>query len=302
MPSSLSARIWTLSWRAILIALAYVLGLVVAGALAAALGWHLPARSDATLLWTAVGGVCIGLTLALVVWRTSWSAWSRFVIGTCAVFFTMLSITIEGALFAPTLIGSLPALVLVDLLAAVAVGGVAMLGSAPTVAGATRGFSWRMRPWYSWGWRFALSAGSYVLFYWIYGALNYMLVTQRYYTALDTQLQVPSPQLVLVAEAVRGPLLVLAVLPLALTPRLTRRRLVFSGAAVLVIVGGIVPLLHQAGTLPIFLLVASGWEIALQNLSLALVISWLLGRKALAEAGPMAQAASAQETAPSGAR
>jgi hypothetical protein len=84
----------------------------------------------------------------------------------------MLSTTIEGAFFAPTLIGSLPALVLLDLLAALAVGGVAMLDSAPTVARATQRFSWRMRPWYSWGWRFSLSAGSYLLFYWIYGALN----------------------------------------------------------------------------------------------------------------------------------
>jgi hypothetical protein len=118
---------------------------------------------------------------------------------------------------------------------------------------------------------------------------------------MHTQLQAPSPQLVLVAEVVRGPLLVLSVLPLALTPRLTRRRLVFSCAVVLVIIGGVVPLLHQAGTLPTFLLVASGWEIVLQNISLALVITWLLGHKALAQAGLMARAVSAQEKVPSGA-
>jgi hypothetical protein len=47
--------------------------------------------------------------------------------------------------------------------------------------------------------------------------------------------------------------------------------------AVLFIIGGVVPLLRQAGLLPTFLLIASGWEIFLQNVSLALVITWLLG-------------------------
>src|SRR5215831_17206469 len=106
MFSTLFAGMWNLIWRAILIALAYVFGLVVAGGLAAALGWPLPARSDATLLWTALGGLCIGLTLTLIFWRTSWSARTRFAIGMCAVLFTMVSTTIEGAFFAPTLVGS----------------------------------------------------------------------------------------------------------------------------------------------------------------------------------------------------
>jgi hypothetical protein len=207
----------------------------------------------------------------------------------------MLSSTIEGAFFAPTLVGSLPALVLLDLLGALALGGVAMLASAPAATGTTQGISWKMRPWYSWGWRFALSAGSYLILYWVYGALNYVLVTQRYYTAQHTPLQ--APQLVLVAEAVRGPLLVLAVLPLTLTTNLTCRHLALSCATVLVIIGGVVPLLHQAGALPTFLLVASGWEIVLQNLSLALVITRLLGLKI--PPGPTAQTVTAQEEAAS---
>jgi hypothetical protein len=295
-------RMWEITWRAILMALAYVLGLIVAGGLAAALGWPLPARSDSVLVWTALGGVCIGLTLTLIFWRTPWSARSRFAIGTCAVLFTMLSTTIEGAFFAPTLVGSLPALVLLNLFAVLAVGTVAMVGSASAAVDAPYDISWRMRPWYSWGWRFALSAGSYLVFYWVYGALNYLLVTQRYYTAQHIQLQVPPSEMVLVAEAVRGPLLVLAVLPLALTISLTRRQLVVRCAAVLVIVGGVVPLLYQAGALPTFLLVASGWEILLQNLSLALVITWLLRRKAPAEANRTGQTVSPREIAASNAR
>jgi hypothetical protein len=78
---------------------------------------------------------------------------------------------------------------------------------------------------------------------------------------------------------------VLAALPLVLTINLTRRRLALSSVAVLFIIGGVVPLLRQAGLLPTFLLIASGWEIFLQNVSLALVITWLLGQKVPAKTG-----------------
>ena len=304
MPSAFSVRAGRITWRAILIALAYTLALVAAGGLAVALGWPLPPRADSTFVFTLVGGVCIGLTLALVFNQAPWSKWSRFVIGACGIWFTMFSTTIEGAFFAPTLVGSLPALVLLDLLAAFAVGSVALLGPVPSpaIAGATPTFSWRIRPWYNWVWRFALSAGSYLVFYWLYGALNYMLVTQSYYAAHHTALQIPPVSTLLGAEAVRGPLLALAVLPLALTTSLTRRQLAISSGAVLFIIGGVVPLLHQVGTLPAFLLVASGWEIFLQNVSLALVIAWLMGHGLPAGDDAVAQAGPTQEVSPSTAR
>jgi hypothetical protein len=75
-------------------------------------------------------------------------------------------------------------------------------------------------------------------------------VTKSYYAAQHTVLQVPSAQTLLAAEAIRAPLLVLAILPLVLTTSLTRRQLAICSAAVLFIIGGVVPLLHQAGALP----------------------------------------------------
>jgi hypothetical protein len=264
-------------WRTALIALVYALGLVLAGGQAAALRWPLPVRADNSLLLTAVSGVAIGLTLTLIYLLAPWSRRQRFAIGACAVFFTMLSTTIEGAFFAPKLVGSVPTLVFMNVVAALAVGAASMVDAAGDRGRTRTAFSWSSRTWYSWAWRLCVSAASYVLFYWIYGALNYLLVTRPYYSAQQTTLQVPSAQAVLGAEAIRGPLLVLAVLPLVLTISLTRRRLALSNVAVLFIIGGVVPLLRQAGLLPTFLLIASGWEIFLQNVSLALVITWLLG-------------------------
>jgi hypothetical protein len=138
-----------------------------------------------------------------------------------------------------------------------------------------------------------------VVFYWIYGALNYLLVTRPYYSAQQTTLQVPPAQVVLAAEAIRGPLLVLAVLPLVLTISLARRRLALSSSAVPFIIEGVVPLLRQAGILRTFLLIASGWEIFLQDVSLALVITWLLGTKQQSEHSQDAESGSrADQAAP----
>jgi hypothetical protein len=265
-------------WRAALIALAYVVGLVIAGSVATALGWRLPAPKDNSLVLMLMSGSCIGLTVALIVWRLSGSRWQRFALAACAVFFTMLSSTFEGAFFAPNLTGSVSALMFMDLVAAVAVGGAATLGSIAKANRATASFSWTKRPWYSWLWRFVVSAASYVIFYWFYGALNFLLVTRPYYTTQQhTPLQVPPAQTILVAEAIRGPLLVFAILPLILIANVTRRQLAISSSALLVIVGGIAPLLLEARALPTFLLIASGWEIFFQNVSLALVSAWLLG-------------------------
>jgi hypothetical protein len=294
METILSSRGWAVVWRTAVIALAYTLGLVIAGGLAAALRWPLPAPADNSLLLTLVSGVGIGITLALIYWLDCWSRWQRFAIGACAVFFTMLSTTIEGAFFAPKLVGSVAALVFMDVIAALAVGAACLVDTAEERGRTSTIFSWSGRPWYSWTWRLYVSAASYVLFYWVYGALNYLLVTRPYYSAQQTTLQVPSAQAVFGAEAIRGPLLVLAVLPLVLTVGLTRRRLAPSCAAVLFIIGGVVPLLRQAGVLPTFLLIASGWEILLQNVSLALVISWLLGRKTPSTTGGAIRANSAR--------
>ncbi len=78
-------------------------------------------------------------------------------------------------------------------------------------------------------------------------------------------------------ESIRAPLIVLSVLPLVLTVRTTRRRLVVICGIILFVIGGVVPLLHQVNILPLFLLVASAWEIFFQNFLTGVVVAILLG-------------------------
>ena len=133
------------------------------------------------------------------------------------------------------------------------------------------------RPWHAWVWRFVVSSLSFIIFYFIFGAVNYALVTKPYYETHIGGLTVPAPQVVLMAELMRAPLIVLSVLPLLVTIRTTRRRLAVICGIILFVVGGVVPLLQQVNTLPLFLLVASAWEIFFQNFPTGAVVAVLLG-------------------------
>jgi hypothetical protein len=141
----------------------------------------------------------------------------------------------------------------------------------------------RTRPWYSWLWRFIVSSFSYLVFYFIFGGLNYSLVTRPYYETHAGGLTVPAPEIVLVLETVRGLLIVFSVLLFLLTVRGTRRQLMVKTGWLLFAVGGIIPLVWQISSLPLFLLFASGIEIFFQNFLTGVVAAWLMGIEGPAE-------------------
>ena len=153
--------------------------------------------------------------------------------------------------------------------------------------GPARPVVWPRRTVLAWVGRFVACALSYVVFYWVFGALNYSLFTHTYYETHQAALVVPPAQTILLVEAVRSVMLVLSVLPLALawpTVSANRLRLAVLCGLVLFLTGGLVPLASTT-TLPLFLRVASGWEIFLQNFSTGVVVALLLGN-AVAEGMP----------------
>ncbi|NMB60035.1 MAG: hypothetical protein GYA12_12765, partial [Chloroflexi bacterium] len=101
--------------------------------------------------------------------------------------------------------------------------------------------------------------------------------TRPYYETHAGGLTVPPALTVLVIELIRAPLIVLSVVPFLLFHRTNRTRMAVNTGLILFIIGGIVPLLFQAGSLPAILLLASGVEIFLQNFSTGFVSGWLLG-------------------------
>lgn len=131
---------------------------------------------------------------------------------------------------------------------------------------------------FSWTWRFAIATLAYVIFYFIFGSINYILVTKPYYETHAGGLDVPPVQVTLAAEVVRGALIALSVLPFLLTVPADKKRLGALTGLILFAIGGLVPLTMQVGVLPPFLLLASAWEIFAMNFSTGWVLARLLGR------------------------
>ncbi len=132
---------------------------------------------------------------------------------------------------------------------------------------------------FTWVWRYLTSTLSYVVFYFIFGTINYYYVTKPYYDSNVSSLVVPEPSIVLVAEIIRAQLIVISILPLILSARISKQKLALYCGLILFVIGGIVPLLLQIGNLPPVLLASSGVEIFFQNFLTGMVVVLLLGRK-----------------------
>ena len=265
--------------KSLLVALVYAFTLALAGLLVSLSGLGLPAVKDpmTKLLWSLVGGFIMGLSLGLIAASMPAGRWRHVLVWSILVFFNLASVAIEGSFFAPDLIGNaLPGLFIQQALAALAVGGVvtALFAPAGTIPSAPAAH----RSPFSWAWRFVLSALVYVVFYFIFGGINYALVTRPYYAAHAGGLTVPAAQVTLQAEVIRGVLIALSVLPFLLTIRAGRGRLAMLTGIILFAIGGLVPLTMQVGALPIILLAASAVEIFFQNFLTGVVVSRLLGR------------------------
>ena len=269
-------------WRVLIVAAGYMLTSMIAARLLGR-GFELGASGISLL-----SGILISATLAPIAARMQISRFRQWVVWGSVLFLNTLSVGIEGAFFAPTLspMRSMPITWTAYLL-------FQSLGTAGLIAwlfGQNAGWTTpnppHARAWHSWTWRFLLSALSYPLFYFIFGAVNYALVTRPYYAAHISGLAVPAPQTVLMAELVRAPMIVLSIVPLILLWRGKKLTLAVLCGIILFVIGGVIPLLLSTA-LPDLLRFASAIEIFFQNFLTGVVAVALLGFVAMKE--PMHQ-------------
>jgi hypothetical protein len=272
--------VWGIIWRSTLVAFGYIAGLIVAGVIGGLLGVQVSGSQSSSVpfAWLFLSSILLGLFLGPLAVRLSLARWQHFALWASVIFFNMGAVAIEGAYFVPGLVPlPIPVLFVQQVLAAAG----AAFAIAILFATSGQPISWwtalRQRPWHAWVWRFAVSAFSYIVFYYVFGALNYALVTQPYYASHAGGLAVPSPGQVIVAELVRAPLIMLSVLLFLLSARMPRRRLMVVTGLLLFAIGGIVPLVMQISSLPLLLLAASAVEIFCQNFGAGLVAARLLG-------------------------
>lgn len=269
-----------ITWRSLLTAAGYFLGMMLAGMVSVMLGAQVPASasSNNAMVWFFIASVMLGLILCPIAMRLPLTRGQHFMLWLGVIFFNMGSVAIEGKYFAPDLVPlPLPVLFIQQLFASAG----AALVIALTCAKKGEAVSWlealQTRPWFTWLWRFLVCAFSYLAFYFIFGSINYSLVTRPYYESHAGGLTAPSPEVVLMAELVRAPLIVLSILLYMLSERGTKRELILKAGWLLFAVGGIVPVVLQIGSLPLFLLAASTVEIFCQNFLTGAVSGWLLG-------------------------
>jgi hypothetical protein len=273
--------VWKNTWRSVLVALGYVSGLLLAGIIGGLMGAQMAAstRDQSAFAWLFLASILLGVILGPLAARLTLTRLQHFILWVSLIFFNLGAVAIEGAYFVPELVSlPLPFLFAQQLFASAGAALVIVLVFAAIGRPAS---SWaeavRTRPWHSWLWRVLLSSFSYLVFYFVFGALNYSLVTGPYYETHAGGLTVPEPTLVLRAELVRAPLIILSILFFLLSVRGTKRELMMKTGWLLFAIGGIVPLVLQLSSLPFILLAASAVEIFLQNFSTGAVAAWLLG-------------------------
>lgn len=269
-------------WRSALVSVGYFVGLMLAGVVSGLLGWQAANNSNSgnqsSLVIMLASTALLGVFLGPIASRLKISRLQHFFLWLSLIIFNLGSVALEGAYFAPNLVPiPIPMLVFQQLFAA------AGASLAITLLFAPKGFSlsWldalRARPWYAWLWRFLVSAFSYLVFYWVFGGINYELVTKPYYQTHAGGLTVPTPELVLILESIRGLLIVFSVLLILLSMPGSRKQLILTTGWLIFAVGGIIPLCWQITTLPLFLLLASAIEILFQNFLTGAVSAWLMG-------------------------
>ena len=266
--------------KSVLVGVGYLVALMLSGLLLRLAGMNMPQATNipAQMIWLFAGGVIVGLFLGPIAAMTNISRMKHWLVWASVIFFNNASVAIEGRFFAPDLVeGRLAALLIQQFLVSLATSWLLTKLFAPVESVAPIGF--KSRSWFSWLWRFILSAFSYVVFYFVFGALNFALVTKPYYATHVGGLTVPAPLVVLMVELIRAPLIVLSVLPFLLTTQFPKKQTAIYTGLILFSIGGLFPLTARIGVLPFLLLAASAVEIFFQNYPTGVVTARLLGRE-----------------------
>ena len=209
----------------------------------------------------------LGVVTVFVARHLRVSARAHLAVWFSLLFLNFTSVAIEGTLFAPAL--APPSGLALNLLRL----GAASAAVALVIAGlfhhpkASIAIQVSQRSPLGWSWRIVALAAVYVAVYLVLGGLNYTFVTHPYYEAHAGSVTVPPPAAIFAYEPFRGFLIALSLLPLTLAlggRGYGTASIALIAGLMLFVVGGLVPLLPQ-NSLPLYLRVASLWEIFGQN-------------------------------------
>lgn len=278
---------WTgIVWKSLVVALGYVVGTMIMGAVIQALRLPLPAigsRVDPqqALIGTFLAGLVYGVVMGSLSVRLPIPTWQRLTI-LFALAYGLNSVLngLEAVFFSTYVAPDQFITLLVIGLSQLAPAGLAALLFAPQAVTTTLGRLVRntlaARAPLSWIWRALLAGVLFVPVYLFFGSLIAPIVVPYYTEAAGTGLAVPGFGVMLPLEVVRGVLFILILFPLVAVFQGPRRRLWLWLGLVIAAFIGWAPLLGGS-FLPLTLRLVHGLEITADSFVHAALIAWLLG-------------------------
>ncbi|MBK6967089.1 MAG: hypothetical protein IPH20_25095 [Bacteroidales bacterium] len=252
----------------LILVFAYIIEVMVLSGILMAIGLHFPelkVSQQVSFIQLILSGL-IGSAFALyLINNYRMSKLSVFLILGFILFFSNISVAIEGALFTPDYItGSVLVSVFVQqLLISIAFSFTAVLlfrkklsaSTAETVANIHRSLAVEI----------LAGAAVYMVSYYVWGWLNYNLFTKSFYESGVSGLHIPEGAVLIKIILFRGVLITLTVVPFLLNAMPDNKRKIFETGSILFLFGGIIPMIYTIGMLPETLIWFSLAEIFLQN-------------------------------------
>ncbi len=238
------------------------------------------------LVWI-LGGTMISLSFSPILLRLPWSRGRKvLILWIVLALIGPIGLGIEGFLFKPVppihaVINGIVGIIIRLLVAYLIVWLLAPLQPAPLQLKAANNEATPKGGWLNLAWCFIVASLSYFVFYFFFGGINYLLYTKAFYENNPAfGLSRPSAEIVFLAELIRGPLMVLGVIPIVRALRITQRQIAGLIGILLFVVGGLEPYIEVTfRKMPLGFNLATLTEILFQNFLTGVVVAHLFGPK-----------------------
>ena len=254
--------------KTILLVLAYIIEVMVLSGILIAIGLHFPeakVSQQVSVIQLVIAGSIGSAFAAWLVSKYSLNRISAFLILCFVLFFSNISVAIEGSLFTPDYVTGtvLVSLFVQQLLISIAFSFTAVLVFRKNFPVATEGSGIVINKLLIF--KILIGSAVYMIMYYIWGWLNYNLFTKSFYESGISGLHIPEGSILVKIILFRGFLITLSVVPFLLLARPENKLKILETASILFIFGGIIPMIYTVGMLPQELILYSLVEIFLQN-------------------------------------
>lgn len=247
---------------------AYMIEVMLISGILIALGLHFPelkVSQQVSFIQLILSGLIGSVFAVYLVSKYSMSRLAVFLVMSFILFFSNISVAIEGSIFTPDYVTSsvLLSLFVQQLFIAIAFSFTIILlfrkklieSSAELVTNIHKSLAVKT----------LVGAAVYMISYYVWGWLNYNLFTHSFYESGVSGLHIPEGAVLIKIILFRGVLVTLSVVPFLLKATPDNKRKLFETGSILFLFGGIIPMIYTIGMLPGALIWYSLIEIFLQN-------------------------------------